>query len=287
MKKLIIIFLFLFLFLNSCSLYEKDIKNKNQEIKDVFNDNNFNKCIEKNKNKFKDTKEIVKFCMNNTIVENNTDNYNFTWTWFNINLDLKVWEIDFRKFEWDINKIIFPISYDIYIWDNNSKKLKIFLLNNKSDFLSLYFTKYNDNDFYIINNMNFNKLRDLYLDLWWEYKSIDKTLTILSEKLKNKWKWFSLSLDFKSYSLIDKDEKLLTKMNISKLLLSWFSPRIDYSNSNEWNILKYKNDILVVDKKIKNILNNSKTLNEIIVQDYKIFTKKDWKIEIKDIRMNK
>ena len=285
MKKLIIIFLFLFL--NSCSLYEKDIKNKNQEIKDVFNDNNFNKCIEKNKNKFKDTKEIVKFCMNNTIVENNTDNYNFTWTWFNINLDLKVWEIDFRKFEWDINKIIFPISYDIYIWDNNSKKLKIFLLNNKSDFLSLYFTKYNDNDFYIINNMNFNKLRDLYLDLWWEYKSIDKTLTILSEKLKNKWKWFSLSLDFKSYSLIDKDEKLLTKMNISKLLLSWFSPRIDYSNSNEWNILKYKNDILVVDKKIKNILNNSKTLNEIIVQDYKIFTKKDWKIEIKDIRMNK
>lgn len=283
MKKLISIFLLLFLF--SCSFYEKEKKIENKEIEKLLNDDNFTKCIENNKYKSKVQKEVIKSCMNKNIIQNNSDS--LSWTWFIINLDLKVWEIDFRKFTWDINKIIFPILYDIYIWDNNSEKLKIFLLNNKSESLRLYFTTYNENDFYILNNINFNNLEDLYLDLWWEYKLLDKTLKVLLEKLKNKWKWFNLSLGVDSYILPKEDEGILINMNISKLLLSGISPRIDYSDSNKGNIIKYKNDIKETDRKINSILSKSETLEEITIDEYKIFTKKDWKIEIEDIRMSK
>jgi hypothetical protein len=76
MNKLIVIILFLIL--SSCSLYEKDIKIENKEIKDVLKYDNFTKCIEKNKNKFKNKTEIINFCINNDMVKNNTDNHNYT-----------------------------------------------------------------------------------------------------------------------------------------------------------------------------------------------------------------
>ena len=117
--KLIFISLFLSLLLFSCSS-DRHISKEPEEIKNVFEDDNFLKCIKSHDKNY---------CINK--IQNNKNEKVLIWTWFYIDFDLKLAEINFNNFNWKVEEIIFSMPYEINVWNLNSEQLKIdlFLLN--------------------------------------------------------------------------------------------------------------------------------------------------------------
>lgn len=161
-----------------------------------------------------------------------------------------------------------PIKY------NNIWKKYYLSINNKKDLIKLndLFLKKRPNRYEIWFNIPFNdsfsdyfkKLKgfdylylDIILDKWND--NIEKTLKIISEKSKSNKDNSNLAFSFIGKNYFTENEyKILEKMKISVLEIQWFD-------------IKWKN--IILDNKINWLLEKSKTLNKIIIQDYKIFKK--------------
>ena len=247
MKKIIILIILIFLLI-SC--------NNINENKESIN------YIEENNNLYMDIEEEIALLLYN-------DDKNEKDFWIIKNNDLE--------------------NLDIYIDSfKDLVELNKFFIENDIKRLHIWFENYSDDDYEVFSNLK--DFDSLGLDFWpLILGNIEKTLKIISDNIKNKWEDISLTLEF----LFDKrnftklEINILKDMNITVLEIHWWYLDISFPNPSNESIKKYRKEKTEFDENINYILNNSKTLNKIIVLDYKIFTKKDWKIEVEDWRMSR
>jgi len=133
----------------------------------------------------------------------------------------------------------------------------------------------------------YKNVQSFHIEIFMWKKWIEKTLSFIRD---NFFKWnleYNFTLEDYEFDFTNKEIKIFSQMNISYLWFMWIYPHISFPNLSDEDKLKYKKEKTHFDDNINYILNHSKTINKIIVQDYKTFVKKDWKIEIQDLRINR
>ena len=181
-----------------------------------------------------------------------------------------------QTYSWEIEIIEEKKEFLIYILEEESwEEHKYLEVHNFSDEKYKEFEKYKNVESFRLS---------IYSSNW--KKWIEKTFNYIKNNFF-KWVWeYMFTLEDYKFNFTDKEIEILSQINISYLELMWVYPHISFPNPSDELIKKYKKEKTEFDNNIKYILNNSKTLNRIIVVDYKMFTKKDLKIEIEDLRMS-